>query len=111
MLNFKCLKTKYQKLLTKEEEKKCLELMLLGNFPLKTYIICLTINMLLGFCAIGFQFGLISVKGPLYFVGAGLWVGLIMIICESIGFVLGSNFSNLLLEYLFLKYSFNFQTI
>ncbi len=89
---FKFFKTKYQKLLTKEEEKKCLQTMLLENFPLKTYVICLSINMVLGFCAIGFQFGLISVKGPLYYVGAGLWVGVIMIICESIGFLLSKHF-------------------
>ena len=66
-----CLKTKYQKLLTKEEEKKCVKLMLLENFPLKSYVICVVVNILFGFCTIGFQIGLMSVKGPLYYVGAG----------------------------------------
>lgn len=66
-----CLKTKYQRLLSKEEQKKCVKSMLQEKFPLKTYVSCLLVNIVFALCIIGFQIGLISVKGPLYFVGAG----------------------------------------
>lgn len=66
-----CHKTKYQKLLTSEEERKCVKQMLVNELPYKVYLPCLIVNMFLGFCAIGFQLVLMAVKGPLYFVGAG----------------------------------------
>ncbi len=66
-----CFKTKYQKLLTKDETNRCIKIMLQEKFPFKIYLTCLFVNIFFGCCAIGFQIALISVKGPLYYVGAG----------------------------------------
>lgn len=64
-------KTKYQKLLTSNEVIKCQEIVLKEKFPLKTYASVLSIQIYLGLCMIGFQIGLIVVKGPYYYVGVG----------------------------------------
>ena len=64
-------KSKYQKLLTKEEVTRCKEIVLEEKFPLIVYISVLSIEIFYGLCMIGFGIGLIVVKGPYYYVGTG----------------------------------------
>ena len=66
-----CVKTKYEKMLTKKERKEAIGMMLAENFPLKIIIITTLMEALLGLMAIGFQIASIVVRSPLYFVGTG----------------------------------------
>jgi hypothetical protein len=68
---FSCLKSKYEKQLTKEERKEAIVSFLKNDFPLRFIVITTIMEMLLSFMAIGFQIASIILKSPLYFVGTG----------------------------------------
>ncbi len=64
-------KTNAEKHLTNEEKQQCLQDFLETNFPVTIWIISIVINISSALIVIGLQIALISVKGKLYFVGAG----------------------------------------
>jgi len=86
-------RSKYENLLTPEERAKCLEIFLKEKFPTKIYAFVIIFSIFLGLNMIGFQIALINVKGSLYFIGTGIWVGSILVLVKL--FSLGlSNFKN-----------------
>jgi hypothetical protein len=53
------------------------------------YIFNSAFQILFGLAAIGLQIASIIVKSPLYYIGAGIWVGVIMISIECVCLILG----------------------
>ncbi len=66
-----CFKSEAEKALSKEELKKCQEVMLEEKFPFKRYVITILLNLIIGLSVIGFQIAGIILKSRLYFVGVG----------------------------------------
>ena len=90
-----CIKSKAEKALSKEERLKCLEKMLNEDFPTKLYIGSAFIHIFFALAAICFQIIAIVYQAKLYFIGTGIWVGVIMIICEIICLLLSIHSFNL----------------
>lgn len=92
------IKTKSEKKLF--ESQRCLGIknMLDNDYPL-VLVICFIIGgILLGIGAISFQIVSIVYEAPLYYIGTGIWVGVLMVINEIFLIVLSIqlNFSKLL---------------
>ena len=83
------VRSESEKQLSGFERKKCVEIMLQYNFPMFMYILNSTFQILFGLAAIGLQIASIVVQSPLYYIGAGIWIGIIMIAIECICLVLG----------------------
>jgi hypothetical protein len=66
-----CLKSKYEKQLTKEERVQAVKNMLEHDLPVKTLAITAIFGIILGLMAIGFQIAAIVVRAQLYYVGLG----------------------------------------
>ncbi len=83
------VRSESEKQLSSFERKKCVEIMLQYNFPMFMYIFNSAFQILFGLAAIGLQIASIIVKSPLYYIGAGIWVGVIMISIECVCLILG----------------------
>jgi hypothetical protein len=66
-----CLKSKYQKQLTKEEQKQATENFLEYDFPLKFMVISTTVGTVLALLAIAFGILAVAYKSPLYQASTG----------------------------------------
>ncbi len=78
-----CCQTKAQRSLTREEKflaKK--EYITLPIFPAKFYLLCTFINIASSIIMIAFQILSILYESPMYYVGIGIWVGLIILFIE-----------------------------
>jgi hypothetical protein len=66
-----CLRSKFEKQLSREERVQAVKNMLEHNLPVRTLTITAIIGIIFGLCAIGFQIAAIVVKAQLYYVGVG----------------------------------------
>lgn len=83
-----CVSQPAKTTLTTKESNMAIEAVLKGNFPTIVFILNTVFGILACACMIGFQIGIMFAEGPLWFVGTGIWVGAIIILCKLVGLVL-----------------------
>ena len=65
------LKTKYQKKLTKEEDYRCVDIMLKKRLNIIIYVAIIFFDIILALCLIAFGVVYVILKGPLHQIGQG----------------------------------------